>query len=204
MPRPNIYSDKRHARVYLHWCALPAWRHMRPNARLLLVYMLMEFLPGTNGRLEWSLTKVQGTLNCSRATASACLTDLEKCGWISVSRIGHFAGSRQPSLYRLNMYDCDGLPPSRAFEFWNGPNATGRKRNLTGQNKTADRFQRKPEQVSIETARPKNGTFRAGGDKDNSLNDPNGLHDANDPLGVALGKLSTKILLAARAKRVAS
>jgi hypothetical protein len=94
MARATKYTDAPHARIYPSWLKLPAWFAMRNEAQLLLVYMLAESRPDNNSKLVWTLSKVQRMLRCGRATAAACLTDLEKNGWIKVVRVGKFSGSR--------------------------------------------------------------------------------------------------------------
>ena len=149
MAKATKYADKPHARIYQSWLALPAWRAMRNEAQLLLVYMLAEYRPANNSRLEWTLTRVQQILNCSRTIASECLTDLEKNGWIKVARVGQFSGSRKPSLYRLTMHasEAESLPATMEFLQTRNPPRTRRKKNLTGSNKTPSKSLLKPEQV---------------------------------------------------------
>ena len=131
-------KDRPHARIYQHWVDLPAWKAMRREAQLLLVYMMVEFRPAMNSRLEWSLTRVQQVLRCSRSIASESLTDLEKNGWIKVCRTGRFSGSRKPSLYRLTMFgsEVEALPKTEEFLRMTPPPRPGRRKNLTSSNRT--------------------------------------------------------------------
>ncbi len=160
MTKATKHTDRPHARIYHHWMALPAWKAMRNEAQLLLVYMLAEFRPSLNSRLEWTLTRVQEVLRCSRSTASDCLTDLEKNGWIKVCRVGLFSGSRKPSLYRLTMYrsEVEALAATEEFLRVRNPPRPGRKKNLSGSNKALHKSLSKPEQVPVETAMAENGS----------------------------------------------
>jgi len=149
------YADRPHARIYQHWFKLPSWKALRPDARLLLVYMLADCRPSTNGHLEWSLSRVQAALSCSRTTASAALTDLEKNGWIKVCRTGTFAGNRAPSLYRLTGQPCESenLPPTEEFLRVENPPHVGRKKNRTSFNGNRAKSLLEPPQVPVETAK---------------------------------------------------
>lgn len=154
MPRAQKYSDYAHARIYQSWFSLPAWKRLRPTAQLLLVHMLAEFRPGWHEILEWTLTRVQTTLNCSRVTASDCMTELEKNGWMEVVRVGRFEGGRKPSLYRPTMHKSliDGTPASHAYLHIQGPPRVARNKNPTGSNKTDTGSLLEPPRVPIETA----------------------------------------------------
>ena len=157
MAKATKLADRPHARIYAHWLELPAWKAIRREAQLLLVYMLCDYRPAKNSRLEWSLTRVQTVLHCSRTIASESLTDLEKNGWIAVCRVGRFAGSRQASLYRLTMHasEAEDLPKTEEFLRIRNPARPGRKKNRTGSNKTGDKSLLKPQPVLVETATEK-------------------------------------------------
>jgi len=203
MAKATKYADKPHARIYQSWLTLPAWRAMRNEAQLLLVHMLAEFRPANNSLLEWTLTRVQRTLNCSRTIASECLTDLEKNGWIKVARVGQFSGSRKPSLYRLTWFasEAEDLPPTKEFLQSRNPPRIRRKKNLTGSNKTLPKSLLKPEQVPVETAARKISACEQ--EKKSAL-----IYgkDAISPPGatfepIPLGSLATQLLLEAEAAR---
>jgi hypothetical protein len=203
MAKATKFADKPHARIYQSWLALPAWRAMRIEAQLLLVHMLAEFRPANNSRLEWTLTRVQQTLNCSRTIASECLTDLEKNGWVKVARVGQFSGSRKPSLYRLTWFasEAEDLPATKEFLQSRNPPRIRRKKNLTGSNKTPPKSLLKPEQVPVETDARKISACEQ--EKKSALTYGK---DATSPPGatfepIPLGSLATQLLLEAEAAR---
>lgn len=203
MARATKFSDPPHARIYQSWLTLPAWRAIRNEAQLLLVHMLAEFRPANNSRLEWTLTRVQRTLNCSRSIASECLTDLEKNGWIKVTRVGHFSGSRKPSLYRLTCFasEAEGLPATKEFLQSRNPPHLRRKKNLTGSNKTLLKSLLKPKQVPVETEARKISA-REQGKKSALTYDKNTTSPRGEPIGpVPLGDLTTQLLLEAKGAR---
>ena len=176
---------------------------MRIEAQLLLVNMLAEFRPANNSLLEWTLTRVQRTLNCSRTIASECLTDLEKNGWIKVARVGQFSGSRKPSLYRLTCFasEAEDLPPTKEFLQSRNPPRIRRKKNLTGSNKTLPKSLLEPEQVLVETEARKISPCEQG--KKSALTYGK---DATSPPAatfeaIALEDLATQLLLEAEAAR---
>jgi hypothetical protein len=146
--------DRAHARMYALWFSLPAWRAMRNDSHLLLMYMLAEYRPQTNEHLEWPLSKVQRTLRCGRQTASECLVELEDNGWIVVVDVGQFSGASRSARYRLRMQPSfvEGLQRSNAFMNVQASPRPGRKNRQSGSNKTPPKFQQEPIQVLNETA----------------------------------------------------
>ncbi|MDI9848976.1 hypothetical protein QM467_13010 [Rhodoblastus sp. 17X3] len=198
MAKATKHADRPHARIYAHWLELPAWLAIRREAQLLLVHMLCDYRPAKNSRLEWSLTRVQKAVGCSRTIASESLTDLEKNGWLAVCRVGRFSGSRQTSLYRLTMFpsEVEGLPKTEEFLRIRNPARPGRNKNRTGFNKTPDKSLLKPQQVLVETANGKIPEKTAA--KPKAL-----IHGKNDLFPpqtnsepVALGTLATQLLSA--------
>ncbi len=129
-------KDLPHARIYHSWMPLPAWRNISPHARALLVEMKAAYRPGMNGRLEWPQSRVAALLHCGNVKAAETLVELEKAGWIEVTRAGAFAGARPSTLYRLTWYDCSvtGDPASKAFLTAFVPPRRVLKRNPTGAN----------------------------------------------------------------------
>lgn len=107
-----------HARIFASWVELPTWRPLSPVARALLVEILARFRPGENGKLAWPVRKAAGIRGVSKATAARALIELERNGWISVTRVAGFGGKAKPSTYLLAMFknDVTGEPPSNAFE----------------------------------------------------------------------------------------
>lgn len=121
MPFPaNRRLAKPHARIYAHWRELPAWRVLSCAARCLLVEMLMEYRPGNNGGLQWSVRRAASALGVGKQSAATALAELEKAGWITVQRIGALGGGNAPTEYALTMYvnDATGEEATRAFERW--------------------------------------------------------------------------------------
>ncbi len=135
--------DLAHARIYCHWFLLPAWHNLSAHARALLVEMLAGYRPGTNGYLEWQQSRVAKTLHCGNAKADAVMVELEKGGWIEVTRVGEFAGARQSTLYRLTTQPCDrtGDPASLAFMLARPARPRRANKNQTDPNKDRTRFQ---------------------------------------------------------------
>jgi hypothetical protein len=117
MAKATNLRDRPHARIYAHWRAYPAWRALSLASRALLVEILMEYRPGSNGRLEWSCRKAAQTIRVSKDRGARALTQLELLGWLTVERVGGFR-SNAPARYALTMYpnDVTGDPASFAFE----------------------------------------------------------------------------------------
>jgi hypothetical protein len=136
MTRATKFADKPHARIYSEWLRLSAWLNISPHARALVVEMFASYYVGTNGKLEWPQSKVAKLLRCGNLKADAVMVELEKAGWIEVTRAGTFSGARLPTLYRLTWYDCSvtGEPASKAFLRALVPPPKVPKRNLTGAN----------------------------------------------------------------------
>lgn len=136
MTTATKHRDKPHARIYCEWLRLPAWRHLSPHARALLVEMFAGYRPGLNGFLEWPQSAVASLLRCGNVKAAATLVELEKAGWIEVTRAGTFSGNRLPTRYRLTFYPCSatGDPGSMAFLTAFVPPKPVLKRNRKGAN----------------------------------------------------------------------
>lgn len=134
-------KDKAHARIYAEWLRLPAWRNVSPHARSLLVEMLATYRINTNGMLQWPQSRVAALLRCGNVKAAETLVELEKAGWIEVTRAGAFSGARPSTLYRLTCYDCalTGEPASRAFQTVYVPPRRVLKRSPTGANQNLAR-----------------------------------------------------------------
>lgn len=118
MARATNHRSRPHARIFHHWLGLPTWRCLSPDARSLLVEMLAEYRPGTNGNLVWPCRRVADALGVSKATASRALTSLERNGWIKVTKVTKFGGSPKPANYSLTTYlnDFTGEPATCDFE----------------------------------------------------------------------------------------
>jgi hypothetical protein len=142
-------KDKPHARIYADWLRLSAWRNISPHARALLVEMLTGYRLGTNGTLEWPQSRVAKLLGCGNVKAAETLVELEKAGWIEVTRAGAFAGARPSTLYRLTKYDCSltGDPASHAYLTVFVPPRQVLKRNPTGANQKLAGFYQSSQQV---------------------------------------------------------
>lgn len=136
MTTATKYRDKPHARIYAEWQRLSAWRNISPHARALLVEMFLGYRPGLNGFLEWPQSTVAALLHCGNVKAAETLVELEKAGWIEVTRAGSFSGSRPATRYRLTYYPCNatGEPASMAFLTAFVPPKRVLKRNPTGSN----------------------------------------------------------------------
>ena len=120
MARATKYRDQSHARIYGAWRALPAWQTLSLAGRCLLLEMLLEFRPGTNGMLAWSCRKAARPLGVGKSTAAPALIDLEMRGWIRVEKVAGFDHKTQPVFYSLAMFSNDATnePASRAFQHW--------------------------------------------------------------------------------------
>jgi hypothetical protein len=118
MAKAKSLRDRAHARIYAHWRQYPAWRALSLAARALLIEILMEYRPGSNGRLEWSCRKAAGAIGVSKDTAARALTQLELLGWLKVERVANFGRRNAPARYALTMFpnDVTGDPSSFAFE----------------------------------------------------------------------------------------
>lgn len=146
-------ADKPHARIYSAWLLLPSWKNLTPHARALLVEMFAGYRPGLNGLLEWPQSRVAALLQCGNVKAHDTLVELEKAGWIEVTRAGSFTGPRPATLYRLTWYSCDltGDPASAAFLKAFVPPRKVLKRNRTGANQKRAGFCQTSERVPDRT-----------------------------------------------------
>jgi hypothetical protein len=124
MAKATNLRDRAHARIYAHWRQYPAWQALSLASRALLVEILMEYRPGSNGRLEWSCRKAAQAIGVSKDTAARALTQLELLGWLKVERVSHFGRRNSPARYALTMFANDetGDPASFAFEHMNPNN----------------------------------------------------------------------------------
>lgn len=156
----NKLSDKAHARIYQEWFLLPSWHNLSPHARALLVEMLAGYRPGTNGYLEWSQTRVRKTLHGGNAKADAVMVELEKAGWIEVTRAGTFSGARPGTLYRLTTQPCDrtGEPASHAYRTARPPRPSRASKNQTDTKKDQARFHSSEQPMPVETRQPASDT----------------------------------------------
>jgi hypothetical protein len=86
---------------------------------------------------------------CGNVKAAETLVELEKAGWIEVTRAGAFAGARPSTLYRLTKYDCSvtGDPASHAYLTAFVPPRRVLKRNPTGANQKLAGFCQSSQQV---------------------------------------------------------
>ncbi len=83
-----------------------------------MVEILARYRPLENGRLEWPVRKAATVLGVSKATAARALIELERNGWLSVTRVAGFGGRAKPATYLLAMFkdDVSGEPSSNSFE----------------------------------------------------------------------------------------
>jgi hypothetical protein len=118
MAKATNLRDRPHARIYAHWRQYPTWRALSLVSRALLVEIMLEYRPGSNGRLEWSCRKAAQTIGVSKDSGARALTQLELLGWLKVERVSKFGGRNGPARYALTMFanDITGDPPSSAFE----------------------------------------------------------------------------------------
>src|SRR5271155_4130398 len=118
MAKATNLRDRAHARIYAHWRQYPAWQILSLAARALLTEILLEYRPGSNGRLEWSCRKAGRAVGISKDSAARALTELESLGWLKVERVALFGRRNTPASYALTMYanDVTGDPASFAFE----------------------------------------------------------------------------------------
>lgn len=123
MAKQTRYSDLPHARFYCAWADLPAWRVLRPEAKALLLEMLVRYRPGQNF-LTISDRMAAEWVGCARPTIANAFVDLEERGWIKVQRVGRTDGpkARRASAYSLTQYPDDwGNPATKDFERWLAP-----------------------------------------------------------------------------------
>lgn len=120
MKSPANSRERPHARLYAHWRDYPAWKYLSPAARSLLIEILMDYRPGKNGYLRWSLRRAAEAANIGKASAATALEELEACGWITCERIGGLGRGKGGSEYALTMFHNDrtGHLPTHAFERW--------------------------------------------------------------------------------------
>jgi hypothetical protein len=124
-----------HARIHSRWLDLPTWQALSPDARALLVEIMGRYRPGENGRLSWPVRRAAEVLGVSKTTAARALLELERNGWLAVTRNARFSGKARPALYGLAMFpeDSSGQPASNAFEVRSGerlraPRKSGKQR----------------------------------------------------------------------------
>lgn len=121
MARATQFRDRRHARIYAHWLALPAWRDLSGDGVKLLCFMLAHYRPGENGLNDFSARQAGEAIGKSKSQGARALNDLEALGWISVVRVGKFQARNRPSRYALASYpnDASGEAATMAFEMKN-------------------------------------------------------------------------------------
>jgi hypothetical protein len=124
MAKAANLRDRPHARIYAHWRVHPSWRALSLAARALLVEIMLEYRPGSNGHLEWSCRKAAKAIGVSKDRAARALIQLEGLGWLTVERIAQFNRRNSPACYALTMFpnDVTGDPASFAFEHINPDN----------------------------------------------------------------------------------
>lgn len=117
MARATQYRDRRHARIYEHWLALPAWLSLSGDAVKLLTYMLANYRQGQNGLTDFSARQAGDAIGKSKSQGARALSDLEAQGWIAVVRVGKFQARNKPSRYALATYpnDVTGEAATMAF-----------------------------------------------------------------------------------------
>lgn len=120
MARASGQRDQRHARIYAHWLAMPAWRTLTGDAMRLLVHMLALHRPGENGLHDFSVRQASAAIGRSKSQAARALLELEEKGWVHVVRIGRFQARNKASRYALAMYpnDATGELATSAFRGW--------------------------------------------------------------------------------------
>jgi hypothetical protein len=119
MAKAQKHSDAAHARIYQRWIGLPAWRHLSGNAAKLIVAMLTDYRPGTNGKLAWSDKRAGDAIGMSETSGRRALEELEVKGWIAIQRMGKMRRDA-PTAYALSMHPNDETAeqPTMAFEHW--------------------------------------------------------------------------------------
>jgi hypothetical protein len=114
------YRDLSHARIYVDWLDLPAWKELSGTAAKLLAAMLIEYRSGNNGFIDWSAEKAGNAVGRHKATGARLILELIDKGWIDYTQVGHFRGKAKPSRYALATYpnDVTGEPATNAYQFW--------------------------------------------------------------------------------------
>ncbi len=95
----------------------PAWRSLRGNSIKVYVELRRRFNGGNNGQLTLSLDEGADLLGISKATVMRALQELEKKGFVVMTKRGFWYG-RRASEYAVTDRSLNGHPPTNAWRKW--------------------------------------------------------------------------------------
>ncbi len=105
--------------LYRHYTSSPAYRDLKPPAKVLLLEFLESCFPQErNGRLSISVKNAAEKLNVSKPTAIRAFNELAEHGFIVLVN-GERWQERKAREWRLTIMPCNGREPSNEWEQWN-------------------------------------------------------------------------------------
>lgn len=125
---PNMQTKKGRSKslppfvMLPHWMmALPAWRSLSPQTRVVHLELLRLYNGSNNGRIALSVRDAASRCNIAKDTAAKCLRELVEKGFTEVVNEAAFAYKlRHATEYRLTHLRCDktGAMPSKSYARW--------------------------------------------------------------------------------------
>jgi hypothetical protein len=109
---------------YFSWgysmCRTPAFRSLSGTALKVLIELRCRFDGSNNGKISFAYQEAAELLHLSYGTVSRALDNLQKKGFIAVTRKGQWYG-RQATLWRLTEKPCNGEMPTYDWKRWQPP-----------------------------------------------------------------------------------
>jgi hypothetical protein len=112
----NERSPEHFTKMLRHNMETPAWRALSVHAQALYPWLKLEWKgpqANNNGRIEMSVRQAAELLGCSKETAAGALRDLQKKGWLVVTRAACLGvkGAARGNQYELTEIAMPGEHP---------------------------------------------------------------------------------------------
>lgn len=122
--------DRAHARVYVEWKKLPAWRTLSGNARALFVEILMDYHPDRPNAFALSNGTIAELMGCTEKTAAKLINELVLRGWLFIERRGAVTGMRatRARVVSIAKYETESRDACEPFRHWRPAKSEGDKR----------------------------------------------------------------------------
>jgi hypothetical protein len=107
--------------IFKYMLKSPAWRSLKPAARVLFIELASRYNGSNNGFLGLSGRDAAKACKCAQNTALDGFKALEDVGLVTCMTPGGFnRNDRRASEWRINTHRCDvtGKPATKAFMAW--------------------------------------------------------------------------------------
>ena len=112
-------GETRHVRLYHFMLRSPAWRHLSPVARALLIEVWERHDGENNGDIALSCRQASEALGVGKNTPTRLFRELEEKGFLRATARGAFSRkTKSATTWRLTAEPCNGEPATKEFMSW--------------------------------------------------------------------------------------